>query len=200
MFLKATGLGHGFDTEQRLFENLDFEIGPGELVCVSGPSGSGKSTLLSVLAGWEPPRWGSIEFFGSPRVAWVFQNPHGIAGRMALDHVALPYLARGLSRAEADTAALDVLALLNLSKVAHRRFQALSGGEAQRLMMARAVATDPHLLLMDEPTAQLDSRNAADVLAVLEHLSGIGPAVVIATHDPRVRAACTTEISLSSVS
>lgn len=197
MLVKATALGHGFSHDQKLFENLDFDVDYGDLICISGPSGSGKSTLLSIVAGWESPRWGSIEVASSSRIAWVFQNPHGIPGRTALDHVTLPYLAEGLTRAEAEVKAIELLAMLNLGQIAHRKFRTLSGGEAQRLMMARALSTEPDLLLMDEPTAQLDSRNTSDVLHVLGRLAGLGPAIIIATHDPRARDACTAEVALS---
>ena len=127
----------------------------------------------------------------------MFQNPHGVARRTAIDHVVLPLLARKHTRSEAEERALAVLSLFGLVAVAGRPFRDLSGGEAQRLMLARAVATAPDLLLVDEPTAQLDQRTAATVNQTLANVAQEDTIVVIATHDPATRAACTHVIDLA---
>lgn len=193
----ARGLGHAFQEGSKLFENLDFTIGSGEVVALCGPSGSGKSTLLSIIATWVRPTEGTLEHVGVDSVGWVFQNPHGVPGRTALDHVSFPLLAAGRARAEAEDEAIAVLSLFGLGSVAARSFRALSGGEAQRLMLARAVALAPDLLLVDEPTAQLDIRTAETVNETLAHLAASGSAVVVATHDPRTRAACHRVLDLA---
>lgn len=190
-------VGHRFAGTDTLFEHLTATLLPGETVAVCGPSGCGKSTLLSILAGWEKPASGRVERHGIARVGWVFQNPYGVAERTALDHVVFPLLAKGMDRREAEPRALDVMGMFDLASVADRPFSALSGGEAQRLMLARAVCVRPDLLLVDEPTAQLDTRTAHGVSHVLGALAGQGMIVAIATHDADTRDACDRVIDLA---
>lgn len=129
----------------------------------------------------------------------MFQNPHGVARRSAIDHVALPLLAGGLTRRQAESRGRELLADFGLLDAAPRDFAALSGGEAQRLMLARGIAARPDLFLVDEPTAQLDARTAAVVSRTLTGLARRGTVVVVATHDPGTRAACTDTIDLSEL-
>lgn len=194
----ATGLGHRFPGAPYLFTGLDFELRPGQIVGLCGPSGSGKSTLLSILAGWVEPTQGRVEMTDVTRTGWVFQNPYGVPGRTALDHVCLPLLAAGESRPAAEDRARTVMADFRLARVADQPFRELSGGEAQRLMLARAVCSEPDLLLVDEPTAQLDISTAATVNETLGAVARDGTIVVIATHDPHTRDACTHVIDLSA--
>ena len=196
MFVKATGLAHRFPGTDLLFEHLDFTLEPGHTVAVCGPSGCGKSTLLSILAGWERPYRGTVERDGVDRVGWVFQNPYGVPERTALDHVVFPLLARGMTRRQAEPQARDAMGLFDLAYAGERRFSDLSGGEAQRLMLARAVCSHPDMLLVDEPTAQLDRRTSHSVSRVLGNLAGQGMIVVVATHDPDTRDACERVLDL----
>jgi len=193
-----SGLGHRFPGTAWLFRGLDDALAPGEVVGLVGPSGSGKSTLLSIIAGWLAPTAGTVRREGIEHTSWVFQNPHGVARRTALDHVALPLLAGGLSRSRAEARAHDVLAKFDLTDAAGRPFRDLSGGEAQRLMLARALAVGAGLLLVDEPTAQLDLATAATVNDVLARTASDGAIVVIATHDEHTREACTRIIDLGN--
>ncbi|WP_448061125.1 ABC transporter ATP-binding protein [Cellulomonas hominis] len=195
--VRGRGLAHEFPGTGRLFAGLDLDLHPGEVVALVGPSGSGKSTLLSIVAGWVAPAEGTVERIGVEHTGWVLQNPHGVPRRSALDHVVLPLLARGLRRAEAEDHALAILDRFALVDVAARPFRALSGGEAQRLMLARAVATACDLLLVDEPTAQLDLGTAASVNAVLAGIAQEDAIVVVATHDPHTRDACTRVVDLA---
>ncbi|WEV53055.1 ABC transporter ATP-binding protein [Bifidobacterium sp. ESL0704] len=190
-------LGHRFGDGPWLFRNLDFVLRPGEAVGLCGPSGSGKSTLLSIVAGFAKPAEGSVERRNVSSVRWVFQNPHGMPRRSALDHVVQPLLGRGYEREQAVDIAMGIMATFHLANLADRQFRELSGGEAQRLMLARAVASKPGLLLVDEPTAQLDQRTASDVDATLTGLATGDTIVVIATHDPNTRAACSRVIDLA---
>lgn len=191
------GLAHRFPGTDVLFERLDFTVEPGQTVAVCGPSGCGKSTLLSILAGWEKPYRGTVERVGVSRIGWVFQNPYGVARRAALDHVVFPLLAKGMRRRDAEPEALAAMGLFDLEYAADRSFSDLSGGEAQRLMLARAVCSKPDLLLVDEPTAQLDTRTARSVSHVLGNLAGQGMIVLVATHDPDTRDACGRVIDLA---
>ena len=196
MRLSLDGLGHRFGDGPWLFTDLTFDLGGGELCALTGPSGSGKSTLLSIIAGWQTPATGQVHRDGIAGTSWVAQNPFGVAARSALDHVVLALLARGSSRREAEPAAHDTLARFQLDPVADQPFRQLSGGEAQRLMLARATVTPAGLLLIDEPTAQLDTHSAATVIDTLGELADAGRIVIIATHDPRVAARCTRTMSL----
>ncbi|MDR1264701.1 MAG: ATP-binding cassette domain-containing protein, partial [Propionibacteriaceae bacterium] len=189
-------MGHWFVAGRVLFRQLDFTWRPGGVVGVVGPSGSGKSTLLSLLAGWEAPRQGVIEQSNVRSVRWVFQNPHGVPRRSALDHVALPLVALGASRRQAEREAAELLRRVGLAEVAAQSFAALSGGEAQRLMLARGLAGRPDLLLIDEPTAQLDRAAAREVDRALARLALDGVIVVVATHDPETRAICSQVLDL----
>jgi len=190
------GLAHAFPGTDTLFEGLNLDLNSGDLVAISGPSGSGKSTLLSLLARWETPLAGSVHWDGITDVGWVFQNPHGVRGRAAIDHVALPLIAKGASRKDADAEARDALERFGLGAIADRAFSALSGGEAQRLMLARAMARRPELLLVDEPTAQLDPTSADTVNSVLGQLAMERAIVVVSTHDPDTRDACPVKVDL----
>ncbi|SEG82491.1 putative ABC transport system ATP-binding protein [Thermomonospora echinospora] len=195
--VRAIGLGHRFPGTAELFSGLTFELHPGQVTGLCGPSGSGKSTLLSILAGWVAPAEGTLERTGVSRTGWVFQNPYGVPRRSALDHVSLPLLAQGWTRGQAERRALEVMADFGLTAVADRQFRRLSGGEAQRLMLARSVCSAPDLLLVDEPTAQLDLRTARTVNRTLGAIAQDGTIVVIATHDPDTRAVCTRVIDLA---
>lgn len=195
--LSLRGVGHSFVDGHFLFRGLDAKFTAGAVWGLRGPSGSGKSTLLSILSGWESPTEGSVERAGISTVRWVFQNPLGVAQRTALDHVALPYLATGLSRDHSEELALERLADFGLENSADKRFSLLSGGEAQRLMLARAVAGNPDLILVDEPTAQLDRSTAATVNAVLSGLARSGAVVIVASHDQNTLEACTEVLDLT---
>nr|NLD40052.1 ATP-binding cassette domain-containing protein [Actinomycetales bacterium] len=196
MLVELEGVAARFGTRPWLFGNLSLTLSAGEMLGVVGPSGSGKSTLLAILAGELAPTRGTVRRAGVKRIGWVFQNPYGVAGRTALDHVTLPLLARGSTRSDADRQAAELLGRFGLSEVAASPFALLSGGEGQRLQLARAVASQPELLLVDEPTAQLDSRTAAGVNAILGGLASSGAAVVIATHDPRTAEQCDRVVDL----
>ena len=196
MSLTLSGIGHTFDGRSWLFRGLDIDLFPGRVYSLTGPSGSGKSTLLSILAGWLVPSEGTVVRQAGARVTWVFQNPHGVPRRTALDHVALPFLARGLSPSDADGRGQDLLKKFGLLDVAGHPFARLSGGESQRLMLARGIAAGPDVLLVDEPTAQLDQIASRAVNDAIATLATEGTIVAIATHDAVTRNACTDHIDL----
>ena len=176
-------VGHTFTGDTWLFRALNRELCPGHVYALVGPSGSGKSTV-------------SVLRQGIRKTSWVFQNPIGVARRTVLDHVALPYLAQGMDVPQAEHLARGLLAQFGLEGRESSEYRELSGGEAQRLMLARGVASNADLLLVDEPTAQLDVRTADTVNAGLGALSRQGMIVVVATHDHRTRDAATDVIDL----
>ncbi|WP_147794590.1 ABC transporter ATP-binding protein [Cellulomonas sp. Y8] len=197
MQVELSGLGHRYGEGAALFTGLDLVLVPGRTYAVTGSSGSGKSTLLAILAGMLQPWAGDVRSEGVRQVRWVFQNPSGVPRRSVLDHVVLGLLLRGWRRKDAIPEADRLLDEFGLGDRAHLPFAALSGGEAQRLMLARAVACAPHLLLVDEPTAQLDQVTAQGVNACLGRIANRGAIVVVATHDRGTRDACTDVVDLS---
>lgn len=196
MSVTLHGVGHRFPNGPWLFRHLTQELEEGQVYAVTGPSGSGKSTLLGILAGWIAPAEGTVERRDGGQTVWVAQHPHGVARRSVIDHVALPFLARGTSVTRAHQRAAELLARFRLEQHATRPFAALSGGEAQRLMLARGIAAAPGVLLVDEPTAQLDRRTAATVDAMIGSMASTGTVVVVATHDRQTRDSCTRHLDL----
>lgn len=180
-----------------LFTDVDFELRPGTLSAVVGPSGSGKSTFLSLVAGFVAPTSGEIARDRVTRAGWVLQNPVGVSRRTVIDQVAQPYLYRGTPRAEAIARADELVSRFKLHAVRDRQFRRLSGGEAQRLAFARGAASKPDVLLLDEPTAQLDQRTAETLRAVIRELVNADRIVMLATHDALLIAECDDVVDLA---
>jgi ABC-type lipoprotein export system ATPase subunit len=168
---------------------------PGDHIALTGPSGSGKSTLLHLLGGLDVPSSGSVTWPGlgareelrPGRVVDVFQGPSLLPPLSVLENVRLPLLLQGLTDAESLHIALEALRLFGLDHLRDKLPEEISGGQAQRVSIARAVAVRPRLVLADEPTGQLDTGTAREVIALfLDALESIGAAIVVATHDPQV--------------
>jgi ABC-type lipoprotein export system ATPase subunit len=171
------------------------EIHPGARLALTGPSGSGKSTLLHLLAGLDEPTAGTITWpaLGERRrlrpgpVGVVFQGPSLLPPLDVAENVALPLLLAGRNEGEAAAAAQEAMRRLELDHLAAALPDELSGGQAQRVAVARVLAGRPRLILADEPTGQLDHHHGATVIdALLEVAADSGAALVVATHDPRV--------------
>jgi len=188
---------------------VDLEIGRGEFVAIVGPSGSGKSTLLHLVGGLDRPSSGEIRvggmalngqknltLFRRRTVGFVFQSHHLIPVLTALENVELPMVALRMPQDVRRRRAAHLLARVGL---AHRMTHLpgdLSGGESQRVAVARALANDPALLLADEPTGELDSESGRAVVGLLEELNREGRTVVIVTHNLQVAEAATREVTL----
>lgn len=198
MWLSSDRLTHSFGRQPALFRDLTFTLAPGRLTGLVGPSGSGKSTLLSILAGQVVPTGGRIRSEGVKRVGWILQNPVGSPRRSALDHVVFPLLLWGLTREEAERRAEYVLEVFQLSSVRDRPFRSLSGGEAQRLAFARATTAQYDVLLLDEPTAQLDPQTAYSIRQVIRGLVAGNRIVLLATHDVALRDQCDDVVELGA--
>ena len=171
------------------------EIRTGARLALTGPSGSGKSTLLHLLAGLDEPTVGTITWpVLGPRhqhrpglIGVVFQGPSLLPPLDVAENVALPLLLAGRTEAEAAAAARVALGRLGLEGLHGTLPEELSGGQAQRVAVARVLAGRPRLILADEPTGQLDHRNGAVVVdALLEAAAALDAALVVATHDPLV--------------
>jgi len=181
--------------------DVTLEIGPGEFVSVMGPSGCGKSTLLALMGGLDHPTSGHVYGAGLPlgelperdladyrlqRVSTIFQSFNLIPSMSLEDNVALPLTIAGIPVEERRRRARHLLALVGLEDRARTRVSRLSGGEQQKLAVARALANRPGLILADEPTGSLDSKAGEGVLSQLEDLNRRGATVVLVTHDPEV--------------
>lgn len=159
------------------------------LIGLVGPSGSGKTTLLGAIGGGTPVTSGVVDRGSLPRPAWVFQTSPLIAYRSALDNAALGPMSRGVEREESVSRAREGLARVGIGHLASRQARRLSGGEQQRVGIARAIATPTQLILADEPTASLDLGTRLSVVDALRAAAQTA-LVVVATHDAHVAEAC----------
>jgi putative ABC transport system ATP-binding protein len=172
-------------------------LDPGMQVALTGPSGSGKSTLLHLLAGLDTPTSGAISWpglggslGGRPGLAGlVFQGPSLLPPLDVAENVALPLLLAGCSEAEARERAGAALRDVQVADLATRLPEELSGGQSQRVAVARALAPGPRLILADEPTGQLDAAHASQIADLLTAAAArLGAGLVVATHDPSIAA------------
>jgi putative ABC transport system ATP-binding protein len=181
-------------------KDVDLEIAKGEFVALMGPSGSGKSTLLHLIAAMDRPTGGEIRVLGhalreltdrqiahwrNENVGFIFQQFNLIPVLSALENVELPLKLTNLKKSERLEHAATALKLVGLGDRLHHLPRQLSGGQEQRVAMARAIVTDPSLILADEPTGNLDATSALEVLTILGRLNKeFGKTVVMVTHDP----------------
>jgi len=188
----------GDDTVEAL-RGVDLSIEAGEFVTIMGQSGSGKSTLLSVLGGMNHPTEGAVEMAGvmlyslpgerladfrAQNLGFVFQSFHLIPYLTALENVMLPLAISKMNNQGKKAKALEVLNQVGLATKADRLPNQLSGGEQERVAIARAVVNKPHILLADEPTGNLDSRTSDEVMHLFRELNKNGQTVVMVTHNP----------------
>jgi putative ABC transport system ATP-binding protein len=213
-FIRLTGLRKSFVMGRETVHALagvDGNIPRNAFSAVIGPSGSGKSTLLYLIGGLDRPTAGRIEVEGAVlddldenqlaqyrrrTVGFVFQSFNLIASMTALENVMFPMRFRRSSVARRRERALELLRLVGLADRAYHRPTELSGGQQQRVAIARALVNDPHLILADEPTGNLDSQSGALVLQLLVDLHKQGRTVLMVTHDPRLARFATDTIRI----
>lgn len=186
------------DAVVEALRGVSLTVAKGELVAIVGPSGSGKSTLLQILGGLDVPDAGSVVVAGHAlhaideeartavrrrAIGFVFQAFNLVPMLTAVENVALPLLLDGVPTGDARAAAHASLARVGLEGRAMHMPSRLSGGEAQRVAVARALVTGPAVIFADEPTGNLDTRNADLVLELLSRATVLGSAVVLVTHD-----------------
>jgi len=196
-------------TVRTVISELSLTLALASSAAVIGPSGSGKSTLLALAGGLLKPDSGTVKVGGelltggrrsrhsSSRVGWVHQNLRSLNGRTALDNVGVSLLAQGRSRSEAEPIARQSLAAVGLEAFVERKTQHLSGGQLQRVAVARAIASRPRLLLADEPTGHLDAEASVTVIrAFLGAAAQLNVTILMATHDMEIAAMCDSLVRL----
>jgi putative ABC transport system ATP-binding protein len=192
-------------------DGIDLHIAQGEFIAIMGPSGSGKSTLLNVLGGLDRPDSGRYRLaqdeisaldddaasdVRNRRIGFVFQSFHLLPRLTVLENVLLPQRYARAPDPEASDRARALLDRIGLGKRLDHLPGQLSGGQLQRAAIARALLNEPDLLLADEPTGNLDSNSAADVMALLRELHAGGQTLVLVTHDPAIAASAQRTIHL----
>ena len=203
------GLGHG---ELELFAGLSFTVADGEMVAIVGQSGAGKSSLLHLLAALDKPTAGEVwvgeirlgglsgkgaSEFRNREVGYVWQFHYLMPEFTAVENVAMPLLARGMNRSEALGKAQGWLGEVGLGDRALHRAGELSGGEQQRVSLARALVTEPKVLLADEPTGDLDSKTAEAVFGLIQGLHRAhGLTSVLVTHNAEFAGRCDRVMTL----
>ena len=216
-----TGSLIAFDRVSRVFhlgpvevpalDDVSLEIARGEFVAIVGPSGSGKSTMMNILGCLDRPTHGAYRLDGTPvaeldddalarlrsrAIGFIFQSYNLLPRTSALENVATPLLYQGVGRGERRRRARAALERLGLGDRLEHEPSELSGGQQQRVAVARALVTEPDLILADEPTGNLDSHAGAEVTALLRDLHRAGRTIVLITHDVDVAAAADRRIHL----
>ncbi len=212
MMIETTGLRKAYQLGEatvRALDGVDMAINEGEMVAITGPSGSGKSTLMHILGCLDSPDAGAYVLAGEDvssldkdrlagirnrRIGFVFQSFNLLPRLSALENTELPllYSGRGSVREVAEKA-LETVGLAG--RMMHEPNQ-LSGGERQRVAVARAIVTDPAMVLADEPTGNLDTRTGEEILALFGELNGQGRTIVMVTHDAQVAGHCRRRICM----
>lgn len=183
---------------------INLTIGAGEFTALMGPSGSGKSTLMNILGCLDRPTSGSYKLDGdevanlsddelavtrNQRIGFVFQNFNLLSRITAAENVALPLVYAGIGGKERAERANKVLQAVGLSDRAEHQPNELSGGQRQRVAIARALVNDPHILMADEPTGNLDTKSTREIMDIFEGLHAAGRTIILVTHEPEI-AAC----------
>ena len=197
--------------EVHALSDVSLEVTEGEFLAIVGPSGSGKSTMMNILGCLDRPTAGRYSLAGTPvadlsddglarlrsrTIGFVFQSYNLLPRTSALDNVATPLLYQGVSRRDRVQRARAALERLGLGDRVHHEPSELSGGQQQRVAVARAIVTNPAMILADEPTGNLDSASGRDVLGVLRDLHSAGRTIVLITHDQDVAEAASRQIHL----
>jgi putative ABC transport system ATP-binding protein len=196
----------------RALRNISLRIDRGDFVAIMGSSGSGKSTLMNILGCLDIPTSGRYLIDGTDvgemdeddlsdlrnrKIGFIFQSFNLVPRTSAIANVELPLAYAGINRVERRRRAADALSAVGMADRLHHQPSELSGGQQQRVAVARAIVTNPSLILADEPTGNLDSHSTEDVLRVFAHLNEEGRTVVLITHEPDVAAQTKRVIRLS---
>ena len=182
-------------------DGIDLDIRRGEFAALMGPSGSGKSTLMNILGCLDRPSEGSYRLDGAEvagldddalamtrnkKIGFVFQNFNLLPRISALDNVALPLVYAGWGRHERAERAQEMLAAVGLGDRGQHLPNELSGGQRQRVAIARALVNDPHIIMADEPTGNLDTKSTTEIMDIFERMHEKGHTIILVTHEPEI--------------
>ena len=200
---------HVGDQDLAALDGIDLEIGKGEFVALMGPSGSGKSTLMNILGCLDRPTVGSYRLDGEEvanlsddelaitrnrKIGFVFQNFNLLSRISAAENVALPLVYAGVKGKEREERALHFLEAVGLSDRAQHQPNELSGGQRQRVAIARALVNDPHIIMADEPTGNLDTKSTREIMEIFEALHAEGRTIILVTHEPEIAACASRQL------
>jgi putative ABC transport system ATP-binding protein len=189
------------DTEVQVLKSVTLNVAKGEFVALCGPSGSGKTTLLNLISGIDRPSSGIIRVLGEDlaiqdedflaefrcdNVGYVFQSYNLVSTLTVAENIAFPMEWARKPASEIEARVAKLLEIMGLQQRANHFQAQLSGGEQQRVAFARALANDPDLILADEPTGNLDTKNGQKITQMLRQLKADGKTVIVATHDPEL--------------
>ena len=190
-------------------DGITIDIKEGEFTALMGPSGSGKSTLMNILGCLDRPTEGSYKLDGeevahlgddelaitrNKKIGFVFQNFNLLSRISALDNVALPLVYAGVGRKERTERAMHYLDAVGLASRADLQPNELSGGQRQRVAIARALVNDPHIIMADEPTGNLDTKSTHEILQIFQNLHESGRTIILVTHEPEVAAGASRQL------
>lgn len=191
---------------------ITLQIKEGEFAALMGPSGSGKSTLMNILGCLDRPTSGSYKLGGkevahlsddelavtrNKSIGFVFQNFNLLGKISALDNVALPLVYAGVGKKERTERAMEKLRAVGLETWSHHKPNELSGGQRQRVAIARALVNDPHIIMADEPTGNLDTKSTREIMDIFEELHSQKKTVILVTHEPEIAACASRQLLLS---
>lgn len=195
----------------RVLNQINLDIYPGDMTAITGASGSGKSTLMQIIGLLDNDYSGTYQLktqavhhltadtlaaLRNQTLGFVFQQFHLLPRFSALQNVLLPLTYRTISRKEAEEAAYEALKMVNMHSFIHHKPHQLSGGQQQRIAIARALVTQPDIILADEPTGSLDSRTSQEIMDIFQTLHARGKTILLITHDAHIAKQCQNHIAL----
>ncbi len=190
-------------------DGITLDIHKGEFAALMGPSGSGKSTLMNILGCLDRPTSGSyklddeevsnlsddqLAYTRNRKIGFVFQNFNLLSRISALENVALPLVYAGVGRKERNERAMHYLEAVGLADRADHQPNELSGGQRQRVAIARALVNDPHIIMADEPTGNLDTKSTKEIMQIFEAMHEEGRTIILVTHEPEIAACASRQL------
>lgn len=198
--------------EVEIIKDVSFSVKDGDFMILFGPSGCGKSTVLNILLGLEPPTKGGVSFEGKSlydfsederaqlrkqKVGMVYQQSNWVKSLSVLENVYFPLTLRGVPLAEREKKGLEILRLVDMEQGARQIPSELSSGQQQRVSLARALISDPVLIVADEPTGNLDSKASREIMTLFKQFNQKGKTVVMVTHDLEYLSYATHSVNMS---